>query len=256
MADDLAGLSLSLDVVDAQLAEAAPERTLVGIGGSDLAYLMIALGLRQPHEAPAWIRKKAERMPTKRGLPRGLAQRIGLAARDGGATLDNGTKREPEVLAAWIERLERDEWQHEWERDIDPASVQWAGALPWEWCEHADRLSPLVVHPDAWARTWSGDLVTIELKCARYGYAQPAWWNGIDRAPWYYASQIHAYHAVMRSKRGALVVGGGWNRDEDDPRPDGPLLAFACDRDEAAVEMVRDVARRAWALVEPMVSRV
>jgi hypothetical protein len=228
--------------------------TLRGIGGSDIAYLMIAFGLADPRSAPAWLRKKAE--PTRRGLPRGLLQRAGLAASDRGATLTIGNQREPEILAAWIERLERDEWQHEWERDIEPSSIQWAGALPVQWCEHADTVSPLVVHPDAWALTRSGELVTIEVKCARYGYSAPAWWNGIDSAPWYYASQIASYHAVLRSTRGALLVGCGWNRDDDDPRSDGPLLALRCDRDEEQVETVRGVARRAWDLIAPLVSRV
>ncbi len=251
--------ALVIDEVSfADLHTWAPARApmeLRGIGGSDIAYLMVALGLKAPEEAPAWIRKKSERMPLRQGLPRGLAQKIGIAAKDKGPTLSIGTQREPEILAAWIARLERDEWEHEWEREIDPSSVQWAGVLPVEWCEHVDTLSPLVVHPDAWARTWSGELVTIEMKCARYGFDRPAWWNGIAEAPWYYATQIHAYHAVMRSTRGALIVGGGWNRDEDDPRPDGPLIAVACDRDEAAIETVRDVARRAWALIAPLVTR-
>ncbi len=246
----------ALDFSLAAMTPPARPRELRGIGGSDIAYLMVALGIRRPDEAPAWIREKGEAMPRRGGLPKGLAQKIGLAARDRGAQLTVGTKREPDVLAAWIERLEHDEWQHEWERDIDPASVQWAGALPIEWCEHVDTLSPLVVHPDAWARTWAGELVTIEMKCARYGYDRPAWWNGIDAAPWYYASQIQAYHAVMRSTRGALIVGCGWNRDDDDPRSDGPLLALACDRDERDIETVRDVARQAWALIAPMVTRV
>jgi hypothetical protein len=252
-------MSDAAEVLDFSIEGMTPpvaKPTLRGIGGSDIAYLMVALGLKASADAPAWIRKKGETMKLRRNLPRGLAQRIGIAAKDKGATLDTGTKREPEILAAWIAQLERNEWVHEWERDIDPASVMWAGALPEQWVEKADTVSPLVVHPDAWARTWGGELVTIEIKCARYGYAAPAWWNGATEAPWYYASQIHAYHAVMRSTRGALIVGCGWNRDEDDPRSDGPLLALRCDRDEQEVATVRDVARRAWALIEPMVTRV
>ena len=246
--DDLA---LDMETVGAQLAERpARARKLRGIGGSDIAYLMVAFGLMAPESAPAWIRRKSERMPRRMGLPRGLAQRMGLAAEERGATLTTGNEREPEVLAAWIERLERGEWHQEWERDIDPDSVQWAGALPVEWVEHADVESPLIVHPDAWARTYRGALVTVEIKCARYGYSSPAWWNGAIEAPWYYASQIQAYHAVMRSTRGALIVGCGWNRDDDDPRSDGPLLALACDRDEREVDRVREVARQAWELVQ------
>jgi hypothetical protein len=231
--------------------------TLRGIGGSDIAYLMIAFGMVDGSTAPAWIRDKAKLMKRKApGWPRGLAQRIGLAAREKSDTLARGDAREPEILAAWIERLERDEWQHEWERDIEPSTIQWAGALPPQWREKADTLSPIVGSPDAWALTRSGELVTIDLKCARYGYDAPAWWNGITETPWYYSTQIHAYHAAVRSTRGVLLVGCGWNRDEGDPRSDGPLLALRCDRDEALVDTVRDVARRGWALIADKVSRV
>jgi hypothetical protein len=244
-------LALDHETLAAQLATvASAPKPLRGIGGSDIAYLMVAFGIQAPETAPSWIRKKAERMPTRRGLPRGLAQRMGLAAQDRGQTLSKGNEREPEILAAWIQRLESGEWHHEWEREIDPDSVQWAGALPVEWVEHADTESPLIVHPDAWAKTYGGQLVTVEIKCARYGYDRPAWWNGATESPWYYASQIQAYHAVLRSTRGALIVGGGWNRDDDDPRGDGPLLALACDRDERAIAAVREVARRAWELVQ------
>lgn len=226
-----------------------------GIGGSSIAFLAVAFGVRRPEEAPAWIREKARPMPRHGGLPRGLAQMLGLAARDRGATLDTGTKREPEILAAWIERLERDEWTCEAEREIDPDSVHWAGALPWEWVEHADTKSPLVVHPDGWARTWRGDLVTFDLKCARYGYARPAWWNGATACPWYYGTQLDAYAAVMRSKRHLLVVGCGWNRDADDPRGDGPLIALPHETTGEGMEQARELARKGWALIQPWMSR-
>jgi hypothetical protein len=219
---------------------------LAGIGGSSIAFLAVALGYRQPVEAPAWIREKARPMPRHGGMIRGLAQSIGLAAKDSGATLNIGNQREPELIEAWIGRLERGEWTADVEREIDPASVQWAGALPPEWIEHADKVSPLVVHPDAWARTYSGELVTVETKVARYGFDKPAWWNGATVCPWYYATQLDAYHAVMRSTRGVLVVGCGWNRDDDDPRSDGPILALPHHASPEGTAFVRRIAREGW----------
>lgn len=226
-----------------------------GIGGSSIAFLAVAFGHRKPDEAPAWIREKARPMPRHGGLPRGLAQMLGLAAKDRGATLDRGNEREPELIADWIEKLERDEWGCELERQIDPSTIQWAGALPLEWVEHADARSPLVVHPDGWARTWKGDLVTFDTKVARYGYASPAWWNGATVTPWYYGTQLDAYAAVMRSKRHLLVVGCGWNRDDDDPREDGPILALPHESTVEGRELARAIARRGWDLIQPWVSR-
>ena len=227
----------------------------LGIGGSAIAYLAVAFGHRAPEEAPRWIREKARPMPRHGGLPRGLAQLLGLAAQDRGATLDTGTRREPELLAAWIERLERGEWTCELEREIDPSTIQWAGALPWEWVEHADPKSPLVVHPDGWAHTWRRKLVTFDTKVARYGFAKPAWWNGATETPWYYGTQLDAYAAVMRSERHLLVVGCGWNRDADDSREDGPILALPHESTAEGVEMARAIARKGWDLIQPWISR-
>lgn len=240
------GLSMSIEAL-------TPPQTrklnrLRGIGGSDIHYLMMTHSMMDSDvHAPRWIADKAK--AGRHGIPRGLAQRIGLAASGESTTMTRGTAREPEVLAAWLQALERGERSADHERRIDPATVQWAGALPYEWAEHADTMSPLVVHPDGWARTYDGELVTLEIKCARYGYQTPAWWRNATECPWYYAAQIQAYHAVLRSIRGILIVGCGWNRDDDDPRSDGPILALPCDRDERIVAMVRECARRSWATV-------
>lgn len=247
-------LSLDPETVAAQLGAAGPWglkparpiTLLRGIGGSSVAFLSVALGLRDPATAPAWIREKAKPMPRRGGMIRGIAQSIGLAASDGGETLDRGNSREPEILNAWIRKLEAGEWQTADERAIDPSTIQWAGALPPSWIEHADRLSPLLVHPDAWALTYSGELVTIDMKCARYGYASPAWWNGATECPWYYGTQLDAYHAVMKSTKGLIVVGCGWNRDDDDPREDGPIVALPHHATPEGIDFVRRVARESW----------
>jgi hypothetical protein len=241
----LTDLSLAHDVVDRQ----TPKRKvtpLAGIGGSSIAFLAVAFGYRKPAEAPAWIREKARPMPRHGGMIKGLAQSIGLAANGTSDSLKRGNKREPEILAAWIDKLEAGDWQTEDEREIDPASIQWAGAMPIEWSEHCDRHSPLVVHPDAWARTWKGELVTVDLKCSHYGYASPAWWNGATVAPWYYGTQLDAYHAVMRSTRGLIVVGCGWNRDANDPREDGPVIALPHHATAEGSAFARRIAVEAW----------
>ena len=225
-----------------------------GIGSSELALAMLTFGEGDAVSAPRWMREKAKASP-RFGCPFWVAQKLGIAAPDKGATQDRGTAREPELLDAWIAKLERDEWSVPAEREVDPDSVQWWGALPKEFPPLRDRLSPIASYPDGWARTWAGELVLISIKCARYGYSKPAWWNGITEAPWYYAVQQHGEHAVISAKRSIVVVGCGWNRDEEDPRSDGPLLVLTVDRDAAEIERARDVARRAWALVEPRIAR-
>lgn len=227
-----------------------------GIGGSAIAYLAVAMGKRAPEEAPAWIRDKARSMPRHGGLPRGLAQALGLAAPDRNRTLDIGNAREAELAMRWIERLERGEWDCDLERQIDPDSIMWAGAMPKEWTEHADTRSPLLVHPDGWARTYAGKLVTWDTKVARYGYDRPAWWNGATVCPWYYGTQLDAYAAVMRSERHLIVVGCGWNRDDGDPRTDGPILALPHESTREGREEAREIARAGWAMIQPWMTPV
>ena len=230
-------------------------RSPFGIGGSEIALAMLSFGNGDATTAPRWMRERAA-MSKRHGVPFWIAEKVGLTAKKQDDTMRRGIAREPELLSAFIERLEEDRWQHEAERDIDPSTIQWFGALPSEWPPFKDRTSPLAVRPDAWARTWAGALVAISLKCARYGFAKPAWWNGITEVPWYYAMQQHGEHAVCRFTKSLVVVGCGWNRDDDDPRSDGPILVLPVQRDEEREETARSVARRAWALVESrLVSR-
>lgn len=248
-------LSLDLETVAAQLPPRKRSGRPHGIGSSDVALAMLSSGRRPMDSAPRWMREKAAMMK-RCGLPRWQAEKLGIAARPPmSATQHIGIAREPQVLSAWIERLERDEWTCEEERAIDPDSVVWCGVLPDEWPPLHDRDSPIVVKPDAWARRWDGSLVSVSVKCARYGYDKPAWWNGATEAPWYYATQVVAEFAALRSRSGFLVVGCGWIREEDDGRSDGPLLALPVHRDEREVEEVRAVAREAWAQIAPRISR-
>lgn len=228
-------------------------RVPYGIGASEVALASLSLGLVALDTVPSWMRERAGM--SRHGCARWIATKVGLAANPQKRHMAQGVAREPEILDRWIGRLERDEWQHECERAIDPDSVQWWGALPSEFPPFKDSRSPLVDKPDAWARTWAGDLVLISIKCARYGFSKPAWWNGITELPWYYADQQHAEHAIVRAKYSIALVGCGWNRDADDPRDDGPLLALPVWRVDREIERVRDVARRAWAIVEPRISR-
>lgn len=247
-------LSLDLETVAAQTRRRMPVPH--GIGSSDVALAMLSGGHRPMESAPRWMREKAERMK-RCGLPRWIAEKVGIAVKPKqNASMLRGVRREPELLNAWLERLERDEWHCEEERTIDPDTVTWAGVLPEEWPPLHDKRSPIVVKPDAWARTWRGEYVAISIKCARYGMHEAAWWNGISEVPWYYAAQLVAeFAAIERCPLAMFVVGCGWNRDDDDPRDDGPLLALPYWRDEREVDEVRAVAREAWAIVEPKISR-
>lgn len=252
--DDLA---LSFDTVGTQLAEAAAaprrrSRGAYGIGAGDVAKLMLSMGRRPMDSAPAWLRKECEPMKRMGGHARFLLQKAGRVKRlKQGSAQQGGLDREAELFLAWSELVARSEGTGGLSLDGD--SPMWAGALPDEFPPWSDKEVPrLCVRTDGWARTVDGKLVTLSLKCARYGIGRVAWWNGLDSAPWYYALQCQAEMAALNADHSLMVIGCGWIRDEDDPREDGDILVLRVDRDDEAIDEIRRCVTQGWAVIESL----
>lgn len=249
-------LALDFATVDSQVAETTQPRRRIsrgayGIGAGDVAKLMLAMGRRPLESAPRWM--QAEVAPVKRmgGHSRFLLQKAGRVKRlkQGSAQL-GGLRREAELFLAWLDGVERGE---ECPLDLDATSPIWAGGLPDEFPPWPDKECPrLCVRTDGWARAANGALVMLSLKCARYGYSCPAWWNGIDEAPWYYALQCQAEMAALNAEHALMVIGCGWLRDEEDPRDDGEIKTLRIDRDDAAIDEIRQCVEHGWAVIESL----
>jgi hypothetical protein len=253
-------LSLALDVVDAQMqSERAPRRGhrytrgAHGIGAGEVAKLMLALGRRSVDDAPRWMREEVKPMTRMGGHSRFLLQKAGrvkkLAAGNEQAT---GVRREAELFLRWLDDVET---LAPMPLDVDPDTAVWAGGLPDEFPPWADKeCRQLTVRTDGWCRVEHDRvLCTLSLKCARYGFSQPAWWSQCgNEAPWYYALQAQAEMAALNAEYTLLVVGCGWIRDSDDPRDDGPIKTIRVDRDDELIREIRDVVSEGWAQIEKL----
>lgn len=240
--------------VEGMTPPSRPSRGAYGIGAGDVAPLMLALNKRDPSTAPSWMREKVKPMQRMGGEPRFLLEKAGRVKRLAqGSSQTTGVRREAELFLAFVSMVEAVHTALPGiAHDIDPDSLVWGGGLPKEFSPFFERQSPLVARPDGWGRLYNGPLVTLSLKCARYGYRTPAWWNGIQSAPWYLETQCQSEMAVLDSTHSLLIVGCGWIRDEDDPRSDGDVMVLPVQRDSALIEECRDVARQSWARIQQL----
>jgi hypothetical protein len=236
-------LSLDHDTVAAQLP--VRKSRPYGFGGGDIAKLFLSLGRRPMESAPRWLQEECAPMLRHGRQARFLLQKAGrVGKKKQGSAQAGGLNREAEIFLTWADAPGH---------DIDPESCMYAGALPSEFPPFVDKECPrLVVRPDAWARKYDGSLVMPSLKCARYGYDKPAWWNGATEAPWYYAVQAQAEMAVCNAQHALLVIGCGWIRDDDDPRSDGEIMTLPIERDDALIDEIRTAVVHGWAIVESL----
>jgi hypothetical protein len=185
------------------------------------------------------------------GHSRFLLEKAGRVKKRKRSSAQNaGLNREAELFLAWSESVARGDYCP---LDLDAESIMWAGGLPDEFPPWPDKECPrLTVRTDGWARTWSKKLAVLSLKCARYGYSKPAWWNGIGEAPWYYDTQCQAEMAALNADHALLIIGCGWIRDDDDPRDDGEVKVLHVERDEDAIAEIRQTVAHGWAVIESL----
>ena len=235
-------------------AEPVPAPCITTVGTSQIAKMRVALGLREwVIGDPDYIRRHTAKMKRGSGQSRALLVAAGILAplRDDDDTLSRGWQREPEIFAAWKSLLEGGWFSTPFEEQIDPATITWRPpARPGD-PRIIDRDCPELDTGgfDGDALTWSGDVVTIDAKCARYKhpkqrFAGPVWWER-GACPWWYEDQLQAIMSIRRVRHSLLIVGGGWNRDDDDQRGDGPIRVFYVPRIEPRIDEVRAIATNA-----------
>lgn len=232
MTDDL---SLDLETVAAQtrdvaLADPWLARRAHGWGASEIPALLLAYDRRADEAADARRYHLDAAGVGRWGVPRVVAQKAGLAARDRRSrAMSVGVEREAELLARWEAESGYDE-------------VRAASSVPREWLPLVDRHCPqLTATPDAWCRGPSGEHLVVEAKCVT---------DSPSTLRWYWRVQVQAQIAVMDAAGGVLVCGPGWIFGAQS----SPVW-WAVERDEAEIARVRDVARFAWSVVEALRER-
>lgn len=237
--------------VEGMSVPARPRRSPYGIGSGEVARLLLALGRRPMDSAPRWLRDTVEPMKRHGGVSRYFLEKSGrLSKRKQGSAQLGGLSREAELFLTWCDDVENG--RDASGLDLDPGSLIYAGALPDEFPPFRDKHSPLVARIDAWGRTKTGALVLPSLKCARYGFQKPAWWNGITEAPWYYDTQSQSEMAICNAAHGLLVIGCGWLRDDDDPREDGERLVLRVHRNDDLIVEIREAAEEGWERIQKL----
>ena len=227
--------------MDAQ-REAWLRRRDYGWGGSDIPVLLLALGMRQGCEAPAWMRARARHVVLRGDFagidttPRIFAEKAGLVSPLGvGAAAGRGTEREAELIATWRSNLEHG-WPEGHEATYNPATIVAAG--PQRIMPLVDRVCPrLCVTPDAWLETHDGRFVVAQMKCS-YGSAPDL--------RWYWRDQATAEIGATGADAGVLVCGEYWARPEGVAPGDGPVRSWAVERNDVAIDEIRAACREGW----------
>lgn len=227
-------LSLDLETVAAQTATVERDpwlvRRMAGWGASEIPALLLAYD-RTDAEARTARRYHLDAAAVGRwGVPRIVAQKAGLAARDRTSrTMSIGAARERELIAAWAASSGYDGVTH-------------ADSAPREWYPLIDRACPsLTATPDAWCRGPSGELIAVEGKCTT---------DCPSTLAWYWRVQVSAQLAAMSAAAGIVVCGPGWIFGSY-----AAPLSWLIERDEREVARVRDVARFAWGVVTALRER-
>jgi hypothetical protein len=241
-------LDFSIEAMSAGLPEPEGEplpddpwlqRRALGFGASDMPALCLALGVCTG-DAPDYIERRSKITNRTKGFPRIVAEKARVVRPLAvGQAAEIGKRRERELLAQWRMRLERGAYYCDAERlilaeRVRHHDVSMRCAAPW-----VDRHCPILTATlDAWADDALGDECVIELKCSATEHRD---------LPWYWRTQIMVQLAVTGAPYGLVVCGENWAAWHGN---DGPIRAWLVERDEAAIEVLRDTARRGWAMVE------
>jgi hypothetical protein len=252
MSDDLASLSLSHEVIDAQLAEDEAyvtqttqpdpwlERRGYGFGCSDLPALFVALGIESGEGAPDYITDRARTTNRTRGVARIFAEKAGVVAplKVGPAAL-KGTKRETELLRHWQTLLRRRVYYGPHEALYVPGSLGLAEHAPKRWYPLVDRHCPrLTDTPDSWILDALDGMHVVQAKCS--ATEKPT-------LPWWWALQVQGEVAVQAADGGVLVCGEMWSAWHGN---DGPVRSWPVERCEASIARIRAAVAEGWSIVE------
>lgn len=245
-------LDMSIDALHAPTRALGP--LLERVGTSQIAKFRIALGLRKWELGdPDYLRTATAPMKRGSGISKALLVAAGRWPEpvNDDETLRIGTRREPEIFAAWKALVEARWWSHDFEQQVNPASIVWRPPAANDDPRITDPHCPYIDTSgfDGDCYLFDGAKVVVDAKCARYKHPRarfpgPVWWDR-GECPWWYRDQLDAIMSMRKAQHALLIVGGGWNRDEDDHRGDGPLRVFYAARDEARIADVRSIATEA-----------
>jgi hypothetical protein len=202
------------------------ERRGLHFGASEIAALMIALGLRSPIGVPKYMAENAKKLlHVKAGLRR--PGKVGRAAAE-------GTRSERALVAAFSADTACPV------RDL-LTSITHSDAAPRSFWPLVDRYCPrLSCTPDAWGRDITGADVLIEAKCTTEPLPSPHW---------YWTIQVQAQLAVTACEWGAVVIGDGWAAHWKQP---GDVHAHVVERDEVVIAEIRSAVTDGWQRVEAL----
>lgn len=254
-------LSMTVESLHARPPLSRP--VITTIGTSQIAKMELALGRRKWADGDVRYLETETRIMKRSGHSRALLVAAGIleetkghrkadeGTEDEDASLAVGKARERELFETWAAVVRGGWYAHEFESLLDPASLTYLPppvALP----RRHDPLCPALSTSgfDGYAHTYDGAYVHLELKCARYKHPLsksplPVWWDRGATSPWWYERQNAASMAINCAGHSLLIVGGGWIREEADPRSDGPIRVFYQRRDERAIAEVRSIATAA-----------
>ena len=215
-------------------------------GASEAHALLVICGKRSADTAPRWMIDEAIKETRTRfgSVPMLLARKAGLRrATRRNALMQAGIDREQELL-------ERFRAEHAASLMIDPASITHGSVVPREWFPLCDRqCRELASSPDdGWGRDMiDGSLVVLEEKCSYESYEHK--YGGL---PEYYRSQLVVRMGCEGASRSVLIEGVRWSNNRV---PDGPVVPYEAQPDEALLHEIRSCARDLWTEVERLRAR-
>lgn len=228
-------------------------RRSISFGASEVASVMVALGLRDPEQwAPSsWTLRNANFIKVKGGnkVPRIFLQKAGIKKPFADSPeADAGRRREWRLMDRWRELSRTAETGAS--ALIDPSSVQFTGfGIPLNIMPLIDRYCPsLSATPDGWARDGVSRFVTIDAKCSYHPY-RAKWEGGI---PPHVFLQKQAQMSVCAADYGLVVEGEEWSATWKDDRglPPGPVVTHRVDRDDDVIEEIRQAVTKAMGIVK------
>lgn len=233
-----------------------------GIGASEIAVVMVALGMRSSDVLASYqlpdahpIKVRLNKRQKAVAIPRVFLRKAGLRRPTAMTDVQRlGIEREPELVRQWRLRLERGTAGPDCEL-IDAATVKYLPELDLpEIFPLRDSVEPrLTCTPDITARNVFGSLGCVDGKCSYEAYG-PKYGAAPERT----VIQVNAQTAVCNGTWGACLEGEYWSashRDRDG-KPWGPVVTWPIEISRTLQDECREAARLGWQKVEEIVAEV